>query len=493
LTVETCQHISLLIINFLIPGLIFNNVVSSLYDGEIKIIGIIALTAFLYEGIGLFFGLIVRYTTPNPKAWFGGVMAAAAFNNCSDIPIAYVTTLAAGTLFPAGSGQQGTAYAVIFLVVFCLSLFNLGGFQLIARDFQTYVDDPERFQPSTPIVSVGGIKKGWNLLRKKQQKSWGDKNSMNQKKDVQIIERSVPIKSMAFTDRQRSNSISVAPNAAFTQQRRKQITGLQPVRSGPPRSEMDDVIISFSMTDTDHCLTRPMSAPADYVDCTSSSSSSTNLDSNTELTRRPWYKSKIFVLLWYFIKDLRRPQSLALIVSMTVTMVPPLRRLFYIEPTAPQDQYGIPEAPDGLPVLDFVIDFTSFIGNACVPLGLSMLGATIARLEVKQLPKGFWKSILLMSVLKLVVLPIIALAWVIKLQQIGWLSRKDDMAVFVMIVTSAVPTATSQLYITAMYTPPGDEHVEMDCLAAYLICQYSMLLFSMTVLVTYTLKNVVQI
>jgi hypothetical protein len=99
-----------------------------------------------------------------------------------------------------------------------------------------------------------------------------------------------------------------------------------------------------------------------------------------------------------------------------------------------------------------------------------------------------------MGVLKLVVLPIIAVLWVKKLQSMGWIAPDDLMIVFVLIVTAAVPTATSQLVLTAMFSPPNsDEHLEIDCLAANLICQYSLLCFTLTIVVTYTLKCVVHL
>lgn len=63
----------------------------------------------------------------------------------------------------------------------------------------------------------------------------------------------------------------------------------------------------------------------------------------------------------------------------------------------------MPDAPDQRPPLDFVIDISSFAGPAVPVLGMLLLGAALSRLSMKSLPKGFWKSAVMMAGLKLVV------------------------------------------------------------------------------------------
>ena len=58
-------------------------------------------------------------------------------------------------------------------------------------------------------------------------------------------------------------------------------------------------------------------------------------------------------------------------------MAPPLKALFV------NSNFYMPNAPDELP-LSFIIDFTSYVGAASVPLGLILLGTTLARLQVKK-------------------------------------------------------------------------------------------------------------
>ncbi|ANB11748.1 putative ATPase ECM3 [Sugiyamaella lignohabitans] len=534
----------------------------------------------MYTAIGLAFGLIVWYATPNPRKWFGGVVAAGGFNNSSDLPIAYITTLASSSLFPAGSAQQGTAYAVIFVVVFIICMFNLGGVSLIGSDFKYRVHDPEADEVTTPIISVDGVRRGARAIR-----SWRNRNHTIGNGDVSLQdinstateptirmgegiedddyenavasddESGLPQRYTADHDeyekrthrpsrksessfsrvmsdprygesiylRTRSDSISVAPGAATTVGYRRparlsRLSGtagdIRPTNSLPDASEsenLQDVILSYSAVrelqtlggTEESCSANPVSntstgtttdaSPLPSKNRTENESKDCESVSPNETDVQP-PKPKFYSYLKVFLANFLRPISMSLFLSLAVSMAPPLRRLFYIDADNKNpDQFNIPYAPDNQPVLDFVMDFTSFVGNACVPLGLSMLGATIARLEVKQFPKGFWKSMALMSVLKLVVLPIISVLWVKKLLALNWIDEDNTMAIFVMIVTAGVPTATSQLYITAMFTPPGESHIQIDCLAAYLICQYSFLVFTLSILVTYTLKNVVSV
>lgn len=144
------------------------------------------------------------------------------------------------------------------------------------------------------------------------------------------------------------------------------------------------------------------------------------------------------------------------------------------------------KALDNLPVLNFIMDFTSYIGNACVPLGLLMLGGTLARLEVESIPKGFIKTVLLLTLFRLVVIPIIGIAWANKLYEINWLD--NEVSKFIMILTWSMPSATAQVYFTAFYSPVVGSHKQMDCLSIFFLVQYGVLFITLSIVVTYTLK-----
>ncbi|CUS24061.1 LAQU0S13e02410g1_1 [Lachancea quebecensis] len=202
---------------------------------------------------------------------------------------------------------------------------------------------------------------------------------------------------------------------------------------------------------------------------------------------RKWRRSraafvKKYKLGWlvYILVNFCRPASLGALLGIIFSMIPWVKALFV------HTDVHMHQAPDGQPVLNFLMDFTAYIGNACVPLGLLLLGGTLARLEIGSLPKGFWKTIVAMTAFRLVVLPIVGIAWANKLFDINWI--ENDVAKFVVILTWAMPSATAQVYFTAFYTPLEGEHLQMDCLSVFFLSQYTVLFITLSIVVSYTLK-----
>jgi predicted permease len=103
--------------------------------------------------------------------------------------------------------------------------------------------------------------------------------------------------------------------------------------------------------------------------------------------------------------------------------------------------------PDGLPPLNFFTDFTAHLGNACVPMGILLLGGTLARLEIEQIPKGFWKSVIFMVCARLMVMPVIGILWANQLYRSNWVN--DDISRFLVCIGWSIPSATAQVYFTA--------------------------------------------
>lgn len=206
-------------------------------------------------------------------------------------------------------------------------------------------------------------------------------------------------------------------------------------------------------------------------------------NSRTRFKRKLQHFIKKYKLGWliYIAINFIRPASLGALLGIIVALIPWVKACFV------NTYVHVHKAPDKEPVLNFLMDFTGYIGNACVPLGLLLLGGTLARLEINSLPKGFIRSAVLMTIFRLVVLPIIGIAWTNKLTQINWLETRVSR--FIMILTWAMPSATAQVYFTAFYTPTeGDDHVQMDCLSVFFIIQYSILFITLSIVVTYALK-----
>lgn len=427
----------------------------------------------------------------------GGLIMAGTFTNAGDLPIAYVTTLASGTLFTTADSAKGIAYCVIFLTVFVFSLFNLGGFRLIERDFKRKTEDIESGSYEPERKNEPGLR---SLIR-------SIKQYRRSKIDPPVTQQPQPPASPCDSGSIYETPVEiVAPTFSQLPPRRSSVaqqtipdigTLSSNINEGPPLRK----VASENITDVINAYNQP-----NRLRKTASRATTTQIEEkeNPEQpeefhdkaseTTPPGSAFKRFIdkyhlhFLWEFIKNFRRPPSAALIIAIIVAMIPQVRRLFYDAPDSTVQ--GIPNAPDGAPIFGFVMDFTSFVGNAAVPFGLAMLGATMARLSLKKMPTGFWKSVILLALLKLAVLPIIAVAWTHKMKELGWIAEDNHMALFVMLISSGVPCATSQVYLTAIFMPKDSDSKEMDCLAACLICQYAMLVFTMTILLTYTLKNV---
>jgi len=119
-------------------------------------------------------------------------------------------------------------------------------------------------------------------------------------------------------------------------------------------------------------------------------------------------------------------------------------------------------------------------------MGLLLLGGTIARLEIQEIPPGFWKTALMMTISRLVIMPILGVLYTNRLYSSGWI--EDDISRFVLIISWSVPSATAQVYFAAFYTPLEGDHVQMDYLAIFLLMQYPVLVITLAVTVSYVLK-----
>ena len=141
LTAETTRAISDVVLTILLPCLSFNKIVANIEDNDIKAVGIICLTSIMLFATGLFFAWVIRRFMSVPKQWYGGILAGGMFPNISDLPIAYIQTMDQGFIFTEEEGGRGVADVIIFLAMFLICLFNLGGFRMIENDFKYYDEE----------------------------------------------------------------------------------------------------------------------------------------------------------------------------------------------------------------------------------------------------------------------------------------------------------------------------------------------------------------
>lgn len=130
-----------------------------------------------------------------------------------------------------------------------------------------------------------------------------------------------------------------------------------------------------------------------------------------------------------FVQTLIMPCSFSIILAFIISLVPVLKALFV--PDVPG--VNMPPAPDGQPPLAIILNTTTFIGGASVPLGLMTLGSALARLEVpgrrlRSLPLG---AVGALAIGRMVLMPILGVLITQGLTQVGLLDANDNVLRFV--------------------------------------------------------------
>lgn len=185
----------------------------------------------------------------------------------------------------------------------------------------------------------------------------------------------------------------------------------------------------------------------------------------------------------FFLQNFKKPNSVSLVVSITIALIPWVKALFVNTGTV-----QVANAPDNEPALSFILMYAEYLGYPCVPLGLLLIGSVLARLEFGDIPKGFWKSAVCHTVFRLAILPIIGAALITRFKNAHWLT--DPMALFVCSMEFALPSATVQIYLTAGAMRPGVKTCSpLNCFGLYLALQYVVLVISMPIVVCYCIKK----
>ncbi|CDK26048.1 unnamed protein product [Kuraishia capsulata CBS 1993] len=546
MSVESARAVSDLILMVFMPALTFAKVVTNLDIRDIKTIGVIILTAVLmYSASAAFAFVNVFFLTPVPKRWRGGALSAGIMQNAGDLPIAYLQNIAGGLIFTEDEGDKGVAYVIIFLAVYVVVQFNCGLFQLVEYDFKKEAEDLEREaaesarahekelqeEKSTPHLQTPPTPHnealdatGVPISPTSTLSSNGDDDDDSMSIQTSELDPR-PLHSNELVARKLHSNVSTATsrvpsargrpsadsysnNRAFSpggissgtvgrsaqsiSHRRPSVssTFLSAVMSNTSRrtgTSMDD---RHSQFNDDDDLVREYSRAEPFNQNITTIASMVTQSNLTKKDILESGKSISFVqkyhlhALVFVLKNFQTPNSIALVSSLIIALIPWLKALF-----VNTGSVTLSQAPDDNPALSFILDYATYASAPCVPLGLIMLGATIARLKIKSIPKGFWKCLTAHTLFRLCVLPIIGIAWVGKLSRMKWIT--DDISKFVSMLQFGLPSATVQVYLTASnMRADSPSHLQMDCLALYIIAQYSMLVVSMPILVTYVLKDV---
>lgn len=134
--------------------------------------------------------------------------------------------------------------------------------------------------------------------------------------------------------------------------------------------------------------------------------------------------------LRHFLSELLKPTPIVIVFAIVIALVDPLKALFL--PPSPSFQPRFrPIAPDGQPPLAFILDTATFVGAACVPIGLICLGSALACLRVRSgnaFPLG---AITALALSRMVVTPVLGIMITRLFTHAGFVHRDDKVLQFV--------------------------------------------------------------
>ncbi|TDL22375.1 hypothetical protein BD410DRAFT_748622 [Rickenella mellea] len=471
-----------IMLNITIPSLMFSKIVPAFTPQNIGALGPLILVAALYQMLGIASAWIVKQFFWVPHRFRYGILVAGGWGNWGDVPTAVIMSITGSAPFNGSTDQSlSVAYISAFILVFFVSLFPMGGHRLVALDYVGPEVEDDDIRMPVKAKALGTIHTWIGVAR-----------------SVYTVLANKPPKPLRDPEVPPITAKSMEENRGIAKEDVADVS----LRHRP---EIGSKHVSFYVEDSTAIQTEIISsgvgspAPTEALHSmsrvTSASPTAAQIDSTIEILRVPQRagqsviassKSRGFLRgtinqLHTLVKSLITPPAIAIISAIIIAIVQPLKALFVSIPTV-----YIPNAPDGQPPLAFILDSATFIGNASVPLGLICLGSAMARLKVpwnqwSRLPVG---AIAWLAISKMIVIPVIGVLICQGLVNAGVIDREDKVLRFVCIFFSCVPTATTQVFLTQVYSGTGSaEH-----LSAFLIPQYAIMFISMTTLTAFTLR-----
>ncbi|KAJ7770739.1 auxin efflux carrier transmembrane protein [Mycena metata] len=450
-----------ILLNITLPSLMFSKIVPAFTSQNISALGPLVLVALLYEGMGMLLAWLVSQFFWVPHRFRWGILVAGGWGNYGDIPTAVVMSVTGAAPFNGLVDQTlSVAYISGFLLVYMITFFPMGGNRLVGLDYVGPDVEPDEVQEAIrrrrKVIFFEWPRRAVGFLR--------NRTSARLNSD----EKTVPGEETVL-DVEKPQRPPLAPKHVSFHQDTGSPAVTEPLEGW--RSGLTSPALTATAIDT-----------MDALNVVDGPSATPILP--TAAARSPWMKrrSSIYANLRTFLRNLFLPGSVSILISFLIALVPQLKALF-----VEVDGTYIHPAPDGGPPLAFILDAATFIGAASVPMGLVCLGSALARLSI---PRGEWRSlprgaILGFAVCKILISPVLGVLICKGLVNINVISQEDKVLQFVCIFFSCLPTATTQVFVTQVYSGTGSaEH-----LSAFLVPQYILLLPAMTALTAYTLQT----
>ncbi|KAG9050969.1 Protein M3 [Tulasnella sp. UAMH 9824] len=408
------------ILNIALPALLFSKVVPSFTSDNIRALGPLILIGSLYQLFGFFFAFLVRQFFWVPHRFRYGILAAGTWGNWGDIPTAVIMSITSAAPF---NGQKDSdlavAYVSIFILVFYITLFPLGGHLIIGKDFQgpDFTDDEVRESFPTKVRKTGRqlAQLPDSLISLVRGRRASTPEATDVEKQLEVVN-----KKLASDKTQETRESTVVADSETP------IFSVAPtVISEPTAPTTNTTGVKLTRTVTFHPEAEGAAGDSErppYAATIASARTAVPEDSdpqtNTSPTKVPLSESGLgqpkptrWQRVLSFLKAANTPPTITIFISFPIALVPQLKALFVQTDATPSLHSISHSSPDGLPPLAFILDTASFIGAASVPLGLVCLGSALARLTVPKpwtrLPLG---AIGWFTVAKLFLMPILGVA-----------------------------------------------------------------------------------
>ncbi|KAJ3826869.1 auxin efflux carrier [Lentinula raphanica] len=480
--VVAARSLGQIILNVTLPCLMFSKMVPAFTPENVGALGPLILVAVIYEVMGMGMAWLTRIFFWVPHRFRYGILAAGGWANVGDIPTSVVMSITGAAPFGGSDQTLSVAYISAFILVYMITLFPMGGHYLVAKDFVgpdvEHDEVRELVRERRRYILYGWPKTLTNYLRFRRLRQI---KSTEEDSDPELQSPTTESKNAAS-----SSSIRPRPHkhVSFRNEQADYYDATQDhdldATTAVPTDGMNTPAPSH------HDFTSPAGTvtahdlESEYREKDETEDTTSRRAARKEPTARQRRQKRIVTQLKTIIKSILTPASLSMIISIPVALVPSLKGLF----TATSNSH-IPNAPDGEPPLAFVLDFANFMGAASVPLGLICLGSALARLKI---PRSEWSNlpvgaIFTLAILKTVVSPVIGVLITIGLTNVGVISKEDKVLQFVCMFFSCLPTATTQVYLTQVYSGTGSA----EFMSPFLLPQYFLMFFSMTGLTAYAI------
>ncbi|KAI0273014.1 auxin efflux carrier [Russula aff. rugulosa BPL654] len=470
------------VLNVALPCLLFSYIIPAIGTHNVSSLAPLAVVGVIYGVTGTLMAWTIRSFFWVPHRFRYGILAAGCWGNYGDMPAAVALGITASAPFNGVEDQQlAIAYISMFVFLFFITLFPLGGFLVVAKDFEG------------PDVPSEELRKRMYLRRRRM-----FTNTALLLRRLLCLSQH-PNTRETLEDEEGGEVENLKTNAVSSIASTGKDEGLdQSTFTGIVNTPAPGIVISSDMTASQddgpgqNTITGITIIPTPTIGLKDNGSKymPTATSLTIHLPQQPTvhhsshrHHHDLISRLRHFLRHLLKPCTIVIVLSFVISLVDPLKALF-IPPSSTFQPHFRPVAPDGQPPLAFIFDTATFIGGACIPLGLICVGSALASLSLRSggpFPKC---AIASLALGKMVVIPIIGIAITRGFVHVGFVHGDDKVLQFVCILLSGLPAASTQVYLTQTYSRTGS----VEHLSAFLIPQYILMPFTMTGLVAYTLN-----